>query len=402
MSRHHATVVCDGSTILLVDQASTNGTYVDGKRVDRIALDLGSEVQFGGGGPKAVLIDSRVESNDSSVVRNGGSEPTTPSKEGITLQVRRLVQDALATSARPSRGRWIVAGIGVVAVAGLASSALVALGLVGEPANERRLDRWHQQYRDAVVLVEVGVLVEDSYQTLGWGTGFVADSNGLIITNKHVIHGHKYAETTACLAESFRRRGLPFEDALTVTVWRGGSRFRQEATAEQGDRQLGFSTEHGSLQLVALATDTYADAATQDCIDPFSGVPFQFEWRRHLQDNSDLALLRASEFWPGIPLADADPTAGDPVMVLGFPSALTPLETPEAEPIARNGEVLRTQETVLIDAVVLGGNSGGPLINVDGEVVGVATRGISGLLNMGIKTRYVRELIEHSTRTAPS
>ena len=244
--------------------------------------------------------------------------------------------------------------------------------------------------------------VQDSYQTLGWGTGFVADSDGLIITNKHVIHGHKYAESTACLAESFRRRGLPFEDALTVTVWRGGSRFRQDATAEQGDRQLGFSTEHGSLELVAIATDTYADAVTQSCIDPFSGAPFEFKWRRHLQDNSDLALLRASEVWPAIPLADADPTDGDPVMVLGFPSALTPLETSEAEPIARKGEVLRTQETVLIDAVVLGGNSGGPLINVDGEVVGVATRGISGLLNMGIKARHVRELIENSKRTGSS
>ena len=81
-------------------------------------------------------------------------------------------------------------------------------------------------------------------------------------------------------------------------------------------------------------------------------------------------------------------------MVLGFPTGTAPLETNKAEPIRRVGNVLRTRDTIQIDAVVLGGNSGGPLIDRSGEVVGVTTRGTAESLNMAIKVEHVRRLLE--------
>jgi S1-C subfamily serine protease len=251
-------------------------------------------------------------------------------------------------------------------------------------------------YEDRVVLIESGLKVGDDYVKLADGTGFVAGDDGLIVTNKHVVHGHLYSESMACIAESFRRRGLPFEQALVVTIWPGGTTFRQTSDSPQGDRWLGFSTEDGTLALVAVAPDTLQPEATLECADAFGGGRFEMRWQRHAQDNSDLAVLRTSKPMKAIPLANREPEADEPVMVYGFPRGVGVLETNDAEPIRRVGRVLRTQETIQIDAVVLPGNSGGPLVDRAGEVVGITTRGFAESMSQAIKVEYARHLLDRA------
>lgn len=74
-------------------------------------------------------------------------------------------------------------------------------------------------------------------------------------------------------------------------------------------------------------------------------------------------------------------------------TALAPMETTEAEPFRMRGTVVRVQETIQIDAVVLSGNSGGPLINVDGEVVGITSNTIENVLDFAIKVEWARNLL---------
>jgi pSer/pThr/pTyr-binding forkhead associated (FHA) protein len=47
VSRHHAEFVVDGDALEVHDLGSTNGTYVNGTRLDRAELDSGDEVIIG-------------------------------------------------------------------------------------------------------------------------------------------------------------------------------------------------------------------------------------------------------------------------------------------------------------------------------------------------------------------
>lgn len=47
VSRHHSTIVIDGSEAKITDAGSTNGTWVDGQVVDEAPLVAGTRVQIG-------------------------------------------------------------------------------------------------------------------------------------------------------------------------------------------------------------------------------------------------------------------------------------------------------------------------------------------------------------------
>lgn len=47
VSRHHCRIIATGGTVTLEDSGSTNGTYVDGTRVDRAPLVPGSRLLVG-------------------------------------------------------------------------------------------------------------------------------------------------------------------------------------------------------------------------------------------------------------------------------------------------------------------------------------------------------------------
>jgi S1-C subfamily serine protease len=411
VSRVHAAIAREGADYVVRDLESSNGTYVNGTRITRAVLRDGDTIQFGRQGPVArfnceVAAVAASPSAPGFAVRDGAVRgpllvpppppPSLPLLEPNSQKVRRIVSEALATNVKRSRQR-LVAAMAAIIFVGIGSAwAIARYGLFEGP--DKAFRRLADAYQGRVVLVEVGVSHNDQYMLLGNGTGFFAAGGGLIVTNKHVVHSHLFNKDNACLAESFRRRGLSYEKALVITVWPGGSEFRQTTKARGGDRGFGYSTEQNTLSLVVTAPDTLAGSLTVQCRDAFSGDPFEYAWRPHAQDNHDLAILRASKAIEPIPMAASEPNTDDDVMVFGFPTGTLPLETNKAEPIRRVGRVLRTRDTIQIDAVVLGGNSGGPLIDLHGQVVGVTTRGPAESLNMAIKVEHVRRLLERAQK----
>jgi len=456
VSRIHAVLIREGERVVLVDRDSTNGTLVNGQPVRRVALAHGDEVRFGRQGPVARFqgvvpgalptelagsgtgedVSTRLAGagealpwprpgagawgsgagagavppgsspphpNLPSPPRHppspppvpGGPAPSSPGERPSQL-VRRLVDEALAREGPRRRGRPVLLALGVMALVGVA--ALGSRWVAPATGSEDTFRALAEDYTERVVLVEVGVQVGDQYVKLSNGSGFVADPAGLIVTNKHVVRGELYTPSMACIAESFRRRRLSFADALVISVWQGGTAFRQNPANAAGDPGLGFSTSTRTLELAASAPDNLQPARTVGCPDFFGGPDFTLTWRAHATDNNDLAVLRVTDSLPAIPLADDVPEADAPVMVFGFPNGVTPLETNQAEPLRRTGRVLRTQETIQIDAVVLHGNSGGPLIDARGEVVGITTRGPAETLNMAIRVDHARRLLDRVRR----
>lgn len=423
VSRVHAAIITDGTRSVLRDLDSSNGTWVNGRRVQEATLADGDEIQFGRKGPVARYYGgaTRAETvfeggnagriGSAGRVESAGYRPPAPAArvhppqqpvstsptEAPSQIVRRVVNEAMAANARRSRRRMATVVVCLVVAGAGAVWGAVRYGVLDW--NDRIFRRLADDYQDRVVLVEVGVIYNGRYSPTGNGTGFFAADGGYIVTNKHVIHTHLYDQRMACLAESFRRHGRPYEQSLVITVWPGGSQFRQTPNTPSGDRGLGYSTEHGTLALSATAPDNLLPPQEIECADSLGGPPFRFGWRRHSMDNNDLAVLRATKSVESIPLAETEPEADAPVMVYGFPTGTIPLETNKAEPIRRVGHVLRTRETIQIDAVVLGGNSGGPLIDADGNVVGITTRGTAESLNMAIKVEYAKRLLERARST---
>lgn len=91
----------------------------------------------------------------------------------------------------------------------------------------------------------------------------------------------------------------------------------------------------------------------------------------------DLALVRAPGLnLPPIALADAPPTLGEPVVVLGYPlpGLLGPQLRVTTGIVSALGGLANEQGMFQISAPVQPGNSGGPVLDAAGRVVGVVTR----------------------------
>jgi S1-C subfamily serine protease len=92
--------------------------------------------------------------------------------------------------------------------------------------------------------------------------------------------------------------------------------------------------------------------------------------------DADLALLRADQDLPGLTPASVKAEPGQPVVVVGAPLGLESTVTAGIVSALRDdpadGPLLQ------FDAAASPGNSGGPVINAQREVVGVTVSGISG------------------------
>ncbi|MEM6458009.1 MAG: S1C family serine protease [Planctomycetota bacterium] len=91
------------------------------------------------------------------------------------------------------------------------------------------------------------------------------------------------------------------------------------------------------------------------------------------QNDSGMAKLEGDGPWPFVPLAEPDAARrGDWVVALGHPGGFDA----ERPVVVRLGRVIRVRPVVGIqtDCSLIGGDSGGPLLNLDGEVVGIHSR----------------------------
>ncbi len=118
-----------------------------------------------------------------------------------------------------------------------------------------------------------------------------------------------------------------------------------------------------------------------------------------IDDSHDLALLKIdADDLRNLPVAAAAPAQGDEVNVAGFPltsmlgDSLKITHGRIAGFVDRKGD-----HCIQIDAAVNPGNSGGPLLNAEGEVIGVVNAGLFGAdissVGLSIDLAPVRELL---------
>lgn len=112
----------------------------------------------------------------------------------------------------------------------------------------------------------------------------------------------------------------------------------------------------------------------------------------------DICLLRLSGTgpWPYVPLSTkARLSVGQWCVALGHPGGFDL----ERGPVARLGRLLEVDDVFRTDCQLIGGDSGGPLLDMEGRLVGIHSRiGTSLANNLHVPAQYVREAWEELNR----
>jgi S1-C subfamily serine protease len=176
VSRRHACVerLADGSAVLR-DLGSSNGTYVNGKRVESAPLDGTTQIQLG----STVLVATSKDPTPARAATVLGSATLG----SVILQTPSAIQRAvLQRSVRRATAVGGAALLVATTVAVLFASGVLPPGSDAAAAVERVV-RAAAPSTVAVQALRQGVPVES-------GTGWVLDGRaGLIVTNAHVIGG---------------------------------------------------------------------------------------------------------------------------------------------------------------------------------------------------------------------
>lgn len=240
------------------------------------------------------------------------------------------------------------------------------------------------------------------------GTGFILTEDGCIVTNAHVVHltdeQLQQSMVQSALQKLVKNNLLGFQQQLSAS----GYSLSEDQLSKLEQVIVNFYASH--LKVSNVQQQLYASLGMGKVQDGFActvkkiGEP---------TPGKDIAVLQAVDR-KGLPTVElGDDTvmhAGDKVFVLGYPGVATfndalsqdgKLEsTFTAGMLSARKMMADNWEIFQMDAAITNGNSGGPVFNEQGKVIGVATFGslneqgnqIQGM-NFAIPVSIVREFL---------
>lgn len=236
---------------------------------------------------------------------------------------------------------------------------------------------------------EDGVLTDD-LESRGRGTGFVVSPDGYVLTNAHVIADEDPEETmlvefavglSEALREGIEQRDQDISEAE-----------KDEIEATLFDELWSFVHGRSTIEEIETSVNVlYGRATPEEDLEVQSwdaeiieAGQFATEVDGEETVGEDIALLKVDEEGlPTVPLGDSDVATGERLFVVGYPALGvdevfedrdTTLEPTLTTGVVSARRTLRSGiESIQTDAGLNGGNSGGPVYNGDGDVVGIAT-----------------------------
>jgi serine protease Do len=213
----------------------------------------------------------------------------------------------------------------------------------------------------------------------GSGSGFIIHPDGLILTSGHVVAPTR---DLAALERDLRRNG-----AISALLKRYSVEdLRRLHRGDALERYIAAVVAAGTLEKVAVVNE----------IDLSNGVKVPFRIERYSpalsERGADLALLRVDrKNLPVLPLGDSDRVrVGESIWTFGYPAGASSSDEviggwlshdTDLEATLNPGSITAIKRDVTNTPVfqsnvaIYRGNSGGPAVNRDGEVIGVSTWG---------------------------
>lgn len=274
-----------------------------------------------------------------------GGNQTIPSDISYAQEGNQPVQSAPREALLGATGDnpYIIADI-----AETASPAIVYLQVEFPVQPQQSTPRYQDPFSDFFDYWFFGPYPRQPRQDIRQGTGFIIDESGIILTNQHVVGD------------------LGQDQTITVTINAPDISGEFEAELVGADAQL------------------------------------------------DLAVIRLKEDgpFPSVPLGDSDTSRpGEWVIAIGNPygrqfehtvtvGVLSAKGREIAIPNRESGTVQEYKNLMQTDAAINRGNSGGPLLNIEGEVIGINTavhaqaQGIGFAIPINVAKDVLDELIE--------
>ena len=264
---------------------------------------------------------------------------------------------------------------------------------VGENAPvEKTFRELHGRVESGILLIACVTVVRvpgsGEQGDLRFGTGFLVDESGTVVTCKHVAQPWKYRELAEEIAQV---EGRVVRSSLYA--WRAGEDFLDDEGKIRED--TAFSTANEKLKLLKTTKDNLSDVL----LPQETGKNLLVRMETELEN--DVALLRVQAYG-ATPLRMAGEselkalTKLDPVMVSGFPLGTELFEGRKVETSPSIGTVRKYEVTIQISAPVSPGNSGGPVFDLEGRVIGIASYkvGAAEAVNGCVPITQVRQLME--------
>ena len=346
-SAHHAEIEIDAGNYVLRDAGSTNGTFLNGRRISTARLKPGDVIEFGTGGPQVQFdIDGPIDSTLAGSVAPTQmlEQPSKSRPDGVRTgkefgrtTVRLMIDRAVDKSS--TRFRVMVATLSILVIALMGAVGYLVFR-PGTPAGYdfSEIARKHQSavvfiYVRFTLMDENGTPIEENAAT---GSGFVVNTRGDIITNRHVLQLWEY------------------EPNWVRNHYKGALKEIKVVFADHSpdDALAG--------QVVKISDSTDVDLAVLR-IQPYGGMPVISSFNRDINSLSQ----------------------GDPVAVIGYPLGkdlfdITKAKT--AETSLSQGVISKVSALkIQIDASANPGNSGGPIFDQRGRVIAVMTQGLASL-----------------------
>jgi len=415
VSSRHAEFAWKGGAWMLRDLGSTNGTFVNGKRLTApVRLQLGDAVVFGSAGPRldVLAVDGPdVASPDPTRVGDRVQAPRAPAgrtEERIAVAVRAqtvsLKRTMLAVAALAVVGVAVLVGLNQrsnastrQAIDALLSrndslSGALQRSLTAAAGRESGLDSALRQLRDErdrlstqlrsggdVSSLSAAMDALDR-RTTGVLSAANADFRAINATN-----GPAAAIIYVEGADGKVYTGSGFgvtADGVVVTN-------RHVILGADGRRPLKIGVQFSGLQRPSLAQIV------------------------HIDERMDLAVVQIENDgpWPTVKgvTASAGAQPGDPVAIIGFPHGTdTPMERAGINVTARPSLTVGTVSKALTDVLQMDsyagqGSSGSPVFNASGLVIGVVYGGAAesgGRLVYAVPSEHLIRVLPSSARSA--
>ena len=329
VSSHHAQISRHGDAFLIRDLGSTNGTMINGRRV--IISEIASDdlIEFGAGGP---LVRFGVERQDLATAPSPLPPPGTDEVEQAKADRRRThVSRLVRRSLRKSKNNVrLTVAIVLSMVFGAGFGIWMSARFNSVDAQLSGFTSIAERNSGAVVLIQTEIEYVDRDGNITGldaktGSGFLISKSGLIVTNRHLIHGWEYDPPPFGITGRLKRIGVVLED-----------RAREEA--------IPATVAHLS-----------------------SGIEVDVAILR-IQPPPDMTTIYGVE--PGLNRV----SQGDAVATLGYPLGFQLLPNEKRiGPTLSTGVVSRVGQDILLSLHSYHGSSGAPVFNRRGEVIAIVT-----------------------------